>query len=67
MWEWVGKRVTEESRHEKRALKVLVGLHGAFWFSGLVVSEEGQKNENLIAFPTDNSEIGDRRDVSHLG
>lgn len=25
--------------------------------------EEEQKNENLIAFPTDNSEIGDRGDV----
>lgn len=63
MWECVGKGVIEESGHKKSALKVLVGLRGAFCFSGLVVPEEGQKNENFIAFPTDNSEIGDRRDV----
>lgn len=63
MWECVGKGVTEESGHKKRSLKVLVGLHSAFWFSGMAVPEEEQKNENLIAFPTDNSEIGDRGDV----
>lgn len=38
---------------------VLVGLHAAFWFSGLVVPEKRQKCGRPIDFPTDNSGVGD--------